>query len=507
MATPDEGDKLDPRVKVELERLNSATHEINTLEFQLDEARSSFRHALTESTQSLNATAKRLGACIEKARPFYDARQRAKELHQSTQQAAVSFERANSMLAAAKEMVDLAEMGLLDEGREFDANWQEMLNHATMKVGEAELEKNISERQHERTAAEFDQEELVVKRLQKSLKSVINKSRPYFEAKSNFNQQMEEKKQKVRTLEIKVARSKEIYSQALHNLEEISSEIHEKRKTQSVKLGKRVAGVGAEAVPEVHIEKCRTPPSHLKFGTQTTPSKRLASPRDEMVTRDDMFLGIPNKTQTPKRPLSLQEAILPPDPHNILGERGSLENLDNISDNDSVCSDQSQEHDTAPVTNDVQTKSTISYRTHRRVSSEASNVMFGLSSSSTRLRIANSSSSSEPLQIVQEISSLNISSENAFSEDDAEKLSSICEIKSIKQLPNSQLTEVISDVCVSDNSESQSTINGEHLDSPSSDSSRVPKGSTCIGGEDDKESSTGALQDGAFNCSTETTIF
>lgn len=48
--------------------------------------------------------------------------------------AAVRFERANSAHAAAKEMVFLAEEGLCTEGRTFDHAWQEMLNHATMRV-------------------------------------------------------------------------------------------------------------------------------------------------------------------------------------------------------------------------------------------------------------------------------------------------------------------------------------------------------------------------------------
>lgn len=48
--------------------------------------------------------------------------------------AAVRFERANSAHSAAKEMVYLAEEGLCAEGRTFDHAWQEMLNHATMRV-------------------------------------------------------------------------------------------------------------------------------------------------------------------------------------------------------------------------------------------------------------------------------------------------------------------------------------------------------------------------------------
>ena len=39
--------------------------------------------------------------------------------------------------AAAKEMVYLAEQGFFNKGQPFDPAWQEMLNHATMKVRKA----------------------------------------------------------------------------------------------------------------------------------------------------------------------------------------------------------------------------------------------------------------------------------------------------------------------------------------------------------------------------------
>ena len=43
-------------------------------------ARASFRQVLTDSTQRLNALSKKLGTCIEKARPYYEARMKAKEV-------------------------------------------------------------------------------------------------------------------------------------------------------------------------------------------------------------------------------------------------------------------------------------------------------------------------------------------------------------------------------------------------------------------------------------------
>lgn len=44
------------------------------------DARASFRQALTDSTYKLDTLAKKLGSCVEKARPYYDARHKAKEV-------------------------------------------------------------------------------------------------------------------------------------------------------------------------------------------------------------------------------------------------------------------------------------------------------------------------------------------------------------------------------------------------------------------------------------------
>ncbi|KAG8272119.1 SH3 domain-binding protein 5-like [Homalodisca vitripennis] len=162
--------------------------------------------------------------------------------------AAVRFERANSAHSAAKEMVYLAEEGLCTEGRTFDHAWQEMLNHATMRVNESELERTLSEAEHRRTSRSYQQAEVIVQQLQKELKRSIAKSSynigralshcnvlaatlfltglPYFEMKAQFNQLLEEQKKKVKQLEIKVSSAKASYAEALHNLEQISDEIH-----------------------------------------------------------------------------------------------------------------------------------------------------------------------------------------------------------------------------------------------------------------------------------------
>ncbi|CAK9833633.1 SH3 domain-binding protein 5-like [Anthophora retusa] len=245
-------DAVDPRVQIELERLNTATDDINKLEVDLDEARATFRELLCESTLKIDSLAKKLGACIEKSRPYYDARFKAKEALQETQKAAIRFERANSQHAAAKEMVYLAEEGLRTEGRCFDHAWQEMLNHATARVNECKHERALSEAEHRHTTALYHKAEYEVQRLQRELKRAIAKSSmgarrslllinsiayrhnllmlPYYEMKAHFNQMLEEQKLRVSALERSVGEAKMTYAEALRNLEKISDEIHRTRK-------------------------------------------------------------------------------------------------------------------------------------------------------------------------------------------------------------------------------------------------------------------------------------
>ncbi|XP_053577847.1 LOW QUALITY PROTEIN: SH3 domain-binding protein 5-like [Bombina bombina] len=243
-------EELDPRIQEELERLNQASEEINLLELQLDEARTAYRRILSESARRLKTLATQLGACIEKARPYYEARRLAKEAQQDTHSAALRYERAVSMHAAAREMVFVAEQGVTADKNRLDPTWQEMLNHATCKVNEAEEERLRSEFEHQHVTRLCHEAEAKVQTLQKSLKRVIIKSRPYFELKVQFNTVLEEHKSRVTSLEISVTQAKLCYSGALRNLELISEEIHARR-NQGLLLPHRAPPLGAEAPPSL----------------------------------------------------------------------------------------------------------------------------------------------------------------------------------------------------------------------------------------------------------------
>ncbi|XP_064262393.1 LOW QUALITY PROTEIN: SH3 domain-binding protein 5-like [Passer domesticus] len=197
----EEEEELDPRIQEELEHLNEANAEINRGELELDAARCRYRRALSESARRLNAQGSQLGSCIDRARPYYEARRRAKEAQQETQRAALRYERAVGMHNAAREMVFVAEQGMGTGKNRLDPTWQEMLNHATRKVNEAEQERLWSEREHQRVTRLCQEAEAEVQRLQKSLRRDIARSRPYFELKAQFNQRLEEHKSRVNSLE------------------------------------------------------------------------------------------------------------------------------------------------------------------------------------------------------------------------------------------------------------------------------------------------------------------
>lgn len=249
----DSEETLDPRVKGELDRLNSSTAEINRLEQDLEDLQATFRQTLTESAYILKSQATFLGKCINQARPYYDAVRKAKQSQIETQKAALKYERACSAHQAAKKMLTIAEQRLVSTSKEhkvLDPTWQEMLNQAVLKVMESDKERALSEREHLETARAFSQAGSQVTDLRTKLKSAISKSRPYFDLKMKYDQILEAHKKQVEITQEGLQEAKQKYSLALKNLEGISEEIHEMRKSRDsldTILHEREEGVGAES--------------------------------------------------------------------------------------------------------------------------------------------------------------------------------------------------------------------------------------------------------------------
>ncbi|XP_041843287.1 SH3 domain-binding protein 5b [Melanotaenia boesemani] len=240
-----EDEEVDPRIQGELEKLNQSTDDINRCETELEDGRQKFRSVLVEATVKLDELVKKIGKPVEESKPYWEARRLARQAQLEAQKATQDFQRATEVLRAAKETISLAEQRLLEEdNRQFDSAWQEMLNHATQRVMEAENTKTKSELLHKETAAKYTAAIGRMKQLEKKLKRTINKSKPYFEMKAKYYLQLENLKKNVDERQAKLSQAKASYKTALRNLEMISDEIHERRRNSA--MGPRGSGVGAE---------------------------------------------------------------------------------------------------------------------------------------------------------------------------------------------------------------------------------------------------------------------
>ncbi|XP_059478389.1 SH3 domain-binding protein 5 homolog [Neocloeon triangulifer] len=247
-ADDDSDSDLDPRIQTELENLNSKTDEINKLEIDLENANTYFRKLLNESTERLKELAKSNGSAVNKARPYHQAMSDAQKAQIECQKAAINFQRASEIHRAAKETVTLAEQRFISKQADwtFDSAWQDMLNHATMKVSEAEIQKALAEKEHQMRAVAFIEAETRVKKLHSESRFSILRSQSYFNEKEAFDKKLSEQKAMVGRLQIEVAKAKQDYKAALGRLEVISDEIHFRRTK-----GPREPGVGAELVNEI----------------------------------------------------------------------------------------------------------------------------------------------------------------------------------------------------------------------------------------------------------------
>ncbi|XP_067281796.1 SH3 domain-binding protein 5 [Pseudorasbora parva] len=240
-----EEEEVDPRIQGELEKLNQSTDNINRWETELEDSRQKFRAVLVEATVKLDEQVKKIGKAVEDSKPYWEARRAARQAQVEAQKATQEYQRAIEILRAAKETIALAEERLLEEdSRQFDSAWQEMLNHATQRVMEAEQCRTRSEIEHRETASKYNAAISHMRQLEKKLKRTINKSRPYFELKAKYYLQLEQLKRRVDERQAKLTQAKAEYRTALRNLETISDEIHARRRLST--MGPRGRGVGAE---------------------------------------------------------------------------------------------------------------------------------------------------------------------------------------------------------------------------------------------------------------------
>lgn len=183
---------------------------------------------------------------------------------------------------------------------QFDNAWQEMLNHATLKVMEAEKNKAETVAEHQRRAAVFSAAEKRVQELEDKYRSSINKSRRYFEEKQVCQDQLETQKGRIQQLQAQLQNCKTAYATSLRNLEQISEDIHRQRGDLHAPPppGPRQPGVGCDIsemtksanikmnhsmmmpqpLPDysAELEKCEYPSHSASLSSSAVPSSAVS---------------------------------------------------------------------------------------------------------------------------------------------------------------------------------------------------------------------------------------
>jgi len=221
---------LDPQIQIELDRMNQTSNNINQIENKLETARSEYRAILSHSSNQLERCSTRLGSCVSKARPYYIAKHEARQAQKRAQEATIKYERAVSCHEAAREMVSLAEQNMRNNG--VDLAWHQMLNHATNRVNEAEIERELSNEDVSKCTIKAIMTQTEVHKLMKILKNYIEKSREYFELKNLLCEKVDSLQRRVKNYENSLGDAKISYKTAMRSLEHISERIHAARKSQ-----------------------------------------------------------------------------------------------------------------------------------------------------------------------------------------------------------------------------------------------------------------------------------
>ena len=197
---------------------------------------------MQESDEQLAVLEKKLGSCVEKSKPYYEARIVLHESKTKYQKARNRFETAQELYVAAKNMQMYAEENLenfvftIKQARSGSNSLDKdsllkMLDIAKIKVNDTELSKQSSDAEQIEAYRVYDEKRLLVEQSEKELRKFVDKSRKYYELKSKFYKELRFLFTKIEGLKSCLKEAKQCYQQSLRNLETISTEIHIRRKS------------------------------------------------------------------------------------------------------------------------------------------------------------------------------------------------------------------------------------------------------------------------------------
>lgn len=228
-----EFETLDPRIQIELEKLNKCCDEINKLENEFEETKIYFENSKHHYLENLEHLEKTIGQSIKKSKPYFDLIRNLPMLKDETHKAAQEFQKANSLYKTAKETLTVAENGL--NSKEIPYAWQEHLSETILKVNSSKKDSDQTENVYRLIKSEYEATKRNVEQLESNLQKHIIRAEVYYHESLEWNNQSELKNLRLCNLDSKMNEKKYEYKAAMEKLSVISEEIHKKRKTNSKK--------------------------------------------------------------------------------------------------------------------------------------------------------------------------------------------------------------------------------------------------------------------------------
>lgn len=226
-------DELRQEVPDLLDKMNTASSDVNSLERQAEETQIRYRQLLSTTGRLYEDLRAQYGSAIDRARPYFEAAQALSGASKRVQGAVREFSTAASSHAQAKqELRDIEERLAYGAHKvTLDKDQQSGLSTATVRVLRCQTERDRSEQEYARALREYqDAQEQAEAQRAKAGDSVIRRALPCFRQLQAHQQELERVRRVLGEVNERIRASKTLYNSSLRGLDRINVAVHDARK-------------------------------------------------------------------------------------------------------------------------------------------------------------------------------------------------------------------------------------------------------------------------------------
>lgn len=223
--------EVDSEVPHLLDVMNKASDDINTHELALVAAQKAYQSTLDEWSSFYASWRYQLGPHgIGRATQYAEAVENMHMVSNAMHQSVRNYMDAQAKHDEAKDYLENAMA--LGSNSHLDEVQQEIVNRSVVRLHEAQFERDRYEGSHLQMKAEFDSARKEVEGLRAKHHVLLDKCAPFLSSRRHFLTMLKTQKQQVNERVVALAKAKEAYQAAMHDLEHISETIHQRRQTK-----------------------------------------------------------------------------------------------------------------------------------------------------------------------------------------------------------------------------------------------------------------------------------